>query len=275
MPAFPIFVRSLGGRCKKYDVTDETTIESLQQQQWNEETVPEFHEVYLYHDNIEIREGTVRDACLTQGSELSAVVSGPTQNKHMQTIMQLRTEKLWDECNKPTPAAYRCARAAYFLGEYFDEWESATVDALHAILLDEHPCSARATDPQCSSPIIVAAGKVFGRICAPASQYIPSLIACLPNDASIIALGEIDARGLFPLKQKRTLMQQWCHGNGGYDQFPSHETYESILAQTRLVAQIPDSEMWQLYKYHLEAQFFEEDENGWAMEENMGILGLF
>ena len=52
MPAFPIFVRSLGGRCKKYDVTDETTIESLQQQQWNEETVPEFHEVYLYYDRI-------------------------------------------------------------------------------------------------------------------------------------------------------------------------------------------------------------------------------
>ena len=251
MPAFPIFARSLGGRCKEYEVTDETEIESLQQQQRNEETVPEFYEVHLYHDNIELGEGTVRDACLTQGSELRAIVSGPTQKKHMQTIIQWRAEKLQYVKDHPTPAVVRCAAAVRFLGDYFDEWERDTIDALYAMLLD----TPRRFADDCDA-MTLALGEVFGRICDPASDYILDLIACLPNDASIMALEKIDARGAFPLELKNALMQRWCQGPLHYgSSFPWHRTYESMLAQTRLVASVPDARLWQLYTLHLDSHW--------------------
>ena len=256
MPAFPIFVRSLGGRCKEYEVTDETEIESLEQQHRNEETVPEFYEVHLYHDIIELGEGTVRDACLTQGSELRAIVSGPTQKKHMQTITQLRAVV---ECTAvvrhqqlfhSTQAVVRCAAAVRLLGDYFDEWDRDTIDALRAMLCDTQIPFADACDA-----MTLALGEVFGRICDPAIDYIPDLISYLPNDASILALEQIDARGAFPLELKNALMQQWCQRRPHYGEkrsFPWYPTYESMLAQTRLVASVPDARLRQLYTHHLD-----------------------
>lgn len=271
MSAFSIFVRSLDGRCKMYEVTDETPIEFLQQQ-WNEETMPEFYEVHLYHDNIELGAGTVRNEGLTQGSELSAVVSGPTQNKHMQTIIRLRAANLEEEENGVFPAAARCAAAVTFLGDYFDEWETATIDALHAILLDEPRLITYGM--RYYEPITFAVGEVFGRICDPAIQYIPSLIACLPCDASIMALDEIDARGEFPLEQKKILLQPWRQTNVGFP-FIDYDSHETMLAQTRLVRRMPDANLPQMYRDYLEWEVYTEDDGPSALREHGDILGLW
>ena len=265
MSAFSIFVRSLDGRCKMYEVTDETPIKFLHQQ-WNAEPMPDFYEVHLYHDNMELGAGTVRNEGLTQGSELSAVVSGPTQNKHVQTIIRLRAANLEEEEDCGYPAAARCAAAVTFLGDYFDAWETATIDALHAILLDEPRLMNYGT--RYYEPICFAVGEVFGRICDPAIQYIPSLIACLPCDASIMALDEIDARGVFPLEQKKILL----HRGFPFIDYHSHET---MLAQTRLVRRMPDANLRQMYRAYLEREVYTEDEGPSALREHYDILGLW
>jgi hypothetical protein len=269
MSAFSIFVRSLDGRCKMYEVTDETPIEFLHQQ-WNAETMPDFYEVHLYHDNIELGAGTVRNEGLTQGSELSAVVSGPTQNKHVQTIIRLRAANLEEEEDCGYPAAARCAAAVTFLGDYFDAWETATIDALHAILLDEPRLMNYGT--RYYEPICFAVGEVFGRICDPAIQYIPSLIACLPCDASIMALDEIDARGEFPLEQKKILL---CRVGGRGFPFIDYDSHETMLAQTRLVRGMPDANLRQMYRVYLEREVYIEDDGPNSMREHYDILGLW
>merc|ERR1712232_1345434 len=97
----------------------------------------------------------------------------------------------------------RCAAAVRFLGRY-ETFERATVDALADILLDGGDCIFRG-----DKPIGIAVGEVFGRICNPASEYIPKLIEHIPCTEAIIALDEIDARGEFPHEQKVALMRRW------------------------------------------------------------------
>jgi hypothetical protein len=148
--------------------------------------------------------------------------------------------------------------------------ETATIDALHAILLDEPRLMNYGTSYY--EPICFAVGEVFGRICDPAIQYIPSLIACLPCDASIMALDEIDARGEFPLEQKKILL---CRVGGRGFPFIDYDSHETMLAQTRLVRGMPDANLRQMYRAYLEREVYTEDEGPSALREHYDILGLW
>jgi hypothetical protein len=265
MSAFTIFVRSLGGRCRACEVTDDTSIESLLRQHWEHERVPAFYQVRLYHANMELgvllhseimllAHGTVGEAGLAQGSELSAIVSIPEQHKHMQTIIGLRASRRLQ--------AEHCADAVRFLGTY-PALERATIDSLLDILLHGSHCNSAATHP-----IGIAVGEVFGRICDPAADYIPRLIGHIPCAEAIIALNEIDVRGEFPRKQKTKLLRQWFHS--GWPEFSCHE---SLLALARLVSRTSNSDLWMSLKYHLDVMAdppVDED----VYTEVMTILGL-
>lgn len=262
MSAFTVFISSLGGGRKECEVTPDTSIETLLQEHCAKEDVPEFYEVRLYHASTELRQGTVGDAGLSQGSELGAVVSAPEQHKLMETIIQHREgDTSLNSDGSLSKAVKSCVAALRLLSEY-ENIERATIDALLEILLDGSDCIVIDTHP-----IGIAVGEVFGRICNPATEYIPQLIGHIPTPEAILALDEIDNRGEFPHEQKANLMQRWRLA------FPVDACKASVLALCRLVARMSDSRLSTFFKEHLDNRLEEPLDEG-VYQEAMKILGL-
>ena len=194
MSTFTVFMCSLGGGSKECEVSAGTPIETLRQEHFERENIPEFHEVRLYHSNTELSHDTVGDAGLSHGNELSVVVSRPEQHKLMEII-----DRHIDDAHRNEEGTRCCIAALRLLGQY-EPIERATVDALLDILLD---CMFNEGHLiACSMKVTVAVGEAFGRVCNPASEYIPQLMRIRYCPAAIIALDEIDVRGQFPQEMK-------------------------------------------------------------------------